>query len=290
MINTAPRSGLGWVWIGPATLLFLGVMIVPLLMTFLLTFYSWSSTAGIVVGFSWANWAEVLGDPYFFTVLWRTLHYSTLSTLIVLLVGVPEAIIIARMSKRWRGFCLLAIVGPLLVSVVARTLGWTLLFGGANGLVNQLLMHLGLIRYPLPFMFTSTGTIIALAHVLMPMMVLSVSASIQKINPQIENAARSLGAPYHVVMRRIVLPQILPGILSGTLIVFAMAASSFATPAIIGGRRLKVATTLIYDEFTNTLNWPLGAVIAVLLLVGLVAIFVGCNALMARRGGQGGAR
>ncbi len=101
------------------------------------------------------------------------------------MVGVPEAIIIARMSKRWRGFCLLAIVGPLLVSVVARTLGWTLLFGGANGLVNQLLMQLGLIRYPLPFMFTSTGTIIALAHVLMPMMVLSVSASIQKINPQI---------------------------------------------------------------------------------------------------------
>ncbi len=90
-------------------------------------------------------------------------------------------------------------------------------------------------------------------------------------------------------MRRIILPQILPGILSGTLIVFAMAASSFATPAIIGGRRLKVATTLIYDEFTNTLNWPLGAVIAVLLLVGLLAIFVGCNALMARRD-QGGAR
>jgi putative spermidine/putrescine transport system permease protein len=85
------------------------------------------------------------------------------------------------------------------------------------------------------------------------------------------------------VLRRIVLPQAMPGVLSGAIIVFALAASAFATPAIIGGRRLKVAATLAYDEFLNTLNWPLGAAVAVLLLVALVVVTLGCNALIERR-------
>ena len=85
------------------------------------------------------------------------------------------------------------------------------------------------------------------------------------------------------VFRRIILPQIMPGVLSGAIVVFALAASAFATPAIIGGRRLKVASTLAYDEFLNTLNWPLGAAVAVLLLVALAAIIVGSNRLIERR-------
>ena len=88
------------------------------------------------------------------------------------------------------------------------------------------------------------------------------------------------------VLRRIVLPQVMPGILSGAIIVFALAASAFATPAIIGGRRLKVASTLAYDEFLNTLNWPLGAAVAVLLLVALGAIVVGASRLVERRYAQ----
>ena len=113
--------------------------------------------------------------------------------------------------------------------------------------------------------------VVALAHVLMPFMVLSVWAALQRLDPQIENAAVALGAGPLTVLRRIVLPQVMPGMLSGAIIVFALAASAFATPAIIGGRRLKVASTLAYDEFLNTLNWPLGAAVAVLLLVALVA-------------------
>ncbi len=132
-------------------------------------------------------------------------------------------------------------------------------------------------------MFTETGVIVALAHVLMPFMVLSVWAALQKLDQQVENAAASLGASHVTILRRIVLPQIMPGLLSGGIIVFALAASAFATPAIIGGRRLKVAATLAYDEFLNTLNWPLGAAVAVLLLVGLVAIIIGSNLLIEKR-------
>ncbi len=132
-------------------------------------------------------------------------------------------------------------------------------------------------------MFTETGVVVALAHVLMPFMVLSVWTALQVIDPAVENAALSLGAGPLTVMRRVVLPQAMPGILSGAIIVFSLAASAFATPAIIGGRRLKVASTLAYDEFLNTLNWPLGAAVAVLLLVLLAAIVVGSNALVERR-------
>ena len=132
-------------------------------------------------------------------------------------------------------------------------------------------------------LFSMTGMVVALAHVMMPFMVLSVWAALQRVDPQIENAALSLGASPLTIIRRIVLPQIMPGVLSGAIIVFSLAASAFATPAIIGGRRLKVAATLAYDEFLNTLNWPLGAAVAVLLLVALVMIVVGSNALIERR-------
>ena len=159
-------------------------------------------------------------------------------------------------------------------------------FGGNSGLVNKALAALGLISAPLPFMFTETGMVVALAHVLMPYMVLAVWAALQRLDPQIENAAVALGAGPFTVLRRIVLPQVMPGILSGAIIVFALAASAFATPAIIGGRRLKVAATLAYDEFLNTLNWPLGAAVAVLLLVALVLIVVGASRLVERRYAQ----
>ena len=254
-------------------------------MTVLLAFYDWGQYKGIVAEFTLKNFREIFSDSYFLEVFLRTLRISVLVTLFAILIGVPEAYILNRMSPAWRGLCLLAILGPLLVSVVARTLGWALLLG-SNGLVNRGLMALGLIGQPLEFMFTETGVVIALVHVLIPFMILAVWASLQRLDPQIENAALSLGASRLTIWRRVILPQIVPGILSGSIIVFALAASAFASPAIIGGRRLKVAATLAYDEFLNTLNWPLGAAVAVLLLAALVILTVGANRLVERRYSQ----
>src|SRR5260370_29706506 len=120
-------------------------------------------------------------------------------------------------------------------------------------------MSLGLLGSRLRFMFTETGMVVALADVMMPFMVLSVWAALQRVDPQSENAALSLGAGSLTIIRRIVLPQIMPGVLSGAIIVFSLSASAFATPALIGGRRPKVAAKLAYDEFLNPLNLPLGA-------------------------------
>ena len=270
---------------GPALLVFLGLVLIPLGMTVLLSFYDWGQYKGIVPDFTLKNWREIATDSYFLEIFLRTFRIAILVTLFAIVIGVPEAYILNRMSPGWRSLCMLAVIGPLLVSVVARTLGWALLLG-PNGLVNQGLIALGLVGTPLEFMFTETGVVVALTHVLIPFMILAVWASLQRLDPQIENAASSLGAGFVTIWRRVILPQIVPGILSGSIIVFALAASAFASPAIIGGRRLKVAATLAYDEFLNTLNWPLGAAVAVLLLVALVTIIVGSNRLIERRYAQ----
>ena len=282
-LTIMPQTRSAWTLVLPALGLFLAVVVIPLAMTLMLSFHDWGQYKGIEPVFILKNWHEIWSDSYFHEMFARTFRIAVLATLITMVLGAPEAYILNRMRAPWKGVFLLVILGPLLISVVARTLGWALLFGGKNGVVNMALMKIGLINTPLPFMFTETGVVIALAHVMMPFMVLSVWAALQKLDPQIENAALSLGASHFTVMRRIILPQIMPGLLSGGIIVFSLAASAFATPAIIGGRRLKVAATLAYDEFLNTLNWPLGAAVAILLLVALVIIVVCSNALIERR-------
>jgi putative spermidine/putrescine transport system permease protein len=280
------RLALPYLLTAPALLLFVGVVLAPLAMTVILSFNDWSMTRGIVPVFTLKNWREVFGDGYYYGIFFRTLRTAALVTLITAVLGAPEAYVLNRMRNPWKGLFLLVVLAPLLISVVARTLGWALLFGGETGLINKSLLGVGLIAAPIPFMFTETGVIIALSHVLIPFMVLAVWAALQRLDPQVENAARSLGAGPAVALYRVVLPQIMPGLLSGAIIVFALAASAFATPAIIGGRRLKVASTLAYDEFLNTLNWPLGATVATLLLIALVAIIVGSNRLIERRYAQ----
>jgi putative spermidine/putrescine transport system permease protein len=267
---------------GPALLLYAVLLLVPLAATALLSLHSFGLYKGIENVYNLANYRDVFGDSYFYEIFGRTFRIALLVTLISALVGAPEAYILNRMRAPWRGIFLLVALGPLLISVVSRTLGWALLFG-STGLVNQALMGVGLVAEPLQFMYSETGIVIALTHVLVPFMVISVWASLQRLDPQVENAAVSLGAAPLTVLRRIILPQAMPGILSGGIIIFALSASAFATPAIIGGRRLKVAATLAYDEFLNTLNWPLGAAIAILLLVANIVIIVGCNRLLERR-------
>ena len=237
---------------------------------------------GIQDVYSPKNYLEVFSDSYYLEIFGRTALMSAIVTVLCVLFGVPETLIISRMRGRWKGVFLLIILAPLLISVVVRTLGWSILMGN-NGLINKLLMALHVVDEPLRLAFTMTGVTIAMVHVMVPFMVISVWASLQKLDPQVENAGLSLGASQSTVFRRVVLPQLLPGILSGSIIVFALSASAFATPALLGGRRLKVVATAAYDEFLNTLNWPLGAAIAVVLLVANVVIIVGCNRWVERR-------
>ncbi|KND59358.1 ABC-type spermidine/putrescine transport system, permease component I [Candidatus Burkholderia verschuerenii] len=271
-----------WLLSGPVLLLFVGLLLVPLVLTLTLSFRVFSDTAGIQAAHTLANYWEVVSDPYYSTIFLRTAGLAFAVTLLSIVLGVPETIVLARMKKSWQSLCLLIVLGPLLISVVVRTLGWQILLGN-NGVLNNILQALHITDEPIRLVFTMTGMIIALTHVLVPFMVMSVWATMQKLDPQVEWAGRSLGGSPLKVFQRVILPQIMPGVLSGSIIVFALSASAFATPALIGGRSLKVVATAAYDEFLGTLNWPLGATIAVLLLIANVAIVMGCSRLAERR-------
>jgi putative spermidine/putrescine transport system permease protein len=132
-------------------------------------------------------------------------------------------------------------------------------------------------------LYTPIAVVVALVHVMLPFMVIPVWTSLQKLDPQVENAALSLGASRFTVLRRVVLPQVLPGLLSGGLIVFALSASALAIPGLLGGRRLKMVATLIYDEYLHELNWPLGAAIALALLLVNLAVMATTTALIEGR-------
>ena len=280
--NSTTRATAPWGLSAPAMLLFAGILLAPLLLTAALSFNAFEGMRGIQSYYTWANYVEVLSDSYYLEIFARTGLMSLGVTVLCVLIGVPETLILGRMRAPWRGLFLVVILGPLLISVVVRTLGWSILLGN-QGMINSALESLGVVDSPIRFLFSMTGVVIALTHVMLPFMIIAVWSALQKLDPQVEHAGRSLGASPVTSLLRVVFPQLLPGVLSGSIIVFALSASAFATPAIIGGRRVKVVATAVYDEFLNSLNWPLGAAIAVMLLLANIAVIVGSNRIIERR-------
>lgn len=247
----------------PAALLFGALVLTPLLLTVLLSFNEYEYATGRAHGFTFAHYAAVLGDPYYLEIFVRTFRVAGLATAICVVIGVPEAYILSRMGTPWRSVFLLVVLAPLLVSVVVRAFGWSMLLG-PEGPVNDLLAMLGFGRRR---MLYSEGTVVvALVHVMLPFMVIPVWTSLQKLDPAVEQAALAFGASRMTAVLRVVAPQILPGILSGSLIVFGLSASAFAIPGLLGGRRLKMVATIVYDQYLSDLNWPLGAAVAIILL------------------------
>lgn len=269
-----------WLMSAPALLLFATLVLVPLAMTLALTFYRFDPAVGPIAAFDFHNYVEVLGSSYFHTIFLRTFGIALLTTVLCVAIGTPEAYVLSRMRDPWRSLFLLVILAPLLVSVVVRAFGWSMLLN-TNGLVNQAFALFGLGPYKLEY--TTFAIVIALVHVMLPFMVIPVWTALQRLDPQTENAALSLMASPATTLRRIVLPQLVPGILSGSLMVFGLSASAFAIPGLLGGRRLKVAATAVYDQFLSSMNWPLGATIAVLLLVANLVVMLTYYRVLERR-------
>jgi putative spermidine/putrescine transport system permease protein len=273
------RNSLPYWLTAPSVLVMLAFVALPLVLTLSLSLYPFTPGVGVGEGLTAVHYADIAQDEYFHTIFIRTFAMALLITALCILLGVPEAYVLSRLSSRWRAVSMVIVLGPLLISVVVRTLGWAVLLG-SEGVINKSLLALGWIDAPIRMMYTFTGVVVALVHVLVPFMVLAVWASLQKLDAATEQAAESLGAGWGTVLARIVFPQVIPGVLSGGLIVFALSASAFATPAIIGGRRLKVVPTTIYDEFLGNLNWPLGAALAVALVSVVLAVSLGLNRLV----------
>ena len=280
-MNAAVNKSTPWWLSGPALLLFTVLLLVPLALTGVLSFNVYDPATGPKSGeFTLDHYVHLFTDSYYYGIFWRTFWISGLVAILCVLIGTPEAYVLSRMRNPWRSILLLVVLAPLLVSVVVRAFGWSMLLG-PEGLVNGLLKLVGI--GPMRILYTETAIVIALVHVMLPFMVIPVWTSLQKLDAGVENAALSLRATPFTTLRRIVLPQVMPGILSGSLSVFGLSASSFAIPGLLGGRRLKMVATVVYDEYLHELNWPLGAAIALTLLVANLVVMLSYNRLVEGR-------
>ena len=281
LLSEMRQGGRGYWLSAPALALYIGLLVLPLGLTLVLSFNVFDYQVGVKSdSYTLANYMAVVTDSYFYEIFLRTFWISALVTLLCVLIGVPEAFILSRMGTPWRSIFLILILTPLLISVVVRAFGWSLLLG-ADGLINQVIQFMG--GRPVKLLYTPFAVVIALVHVMLPFMIIPVWTSLQKLDPTAEQAALSLGASQAKVMRLIVLPQVMPGVLSGSLIVFGLAASSFAIPGLLGGRRLKMVATVIYDQYLSELNWPMGATLAVALLLVNLLVMLSWNRMIEGR-------
>lgn len=221
-----------------------------------------------------ANYLHFFSDAFYIDILWRTLKLGLTVTALTLLLGYPVAYFLARTRLPGKNWLRLAVITPLLVSVVIRAYGWLILLSD-RGLVNQAIIGLGLLDHPVKFMFTYKGVIIGVTHVYLPFMVLSLIGVIENINPSLEDAAENLGANWIRRFFWITLPLSLPGIVAGSLLVFSLSIATYVTPEILGGPAMLVISTLVYQQIMVVLDWGFGAAMAgILLFMTLLVILV----------------
>jgi putative spermidine/putrescine transport system permease protein len=272
-----------WLLVGPVLILFVAVFAIPMLVLFASSLHR-LNTATMIVGdrFTLFNYARFLFDRFYLGVLLTTLRISILVSLICLLTGYPVAMYLKYAPPRERGILMLLIVSPLIVSLVIRSFGWVIILG-PRGVVNSVLMALGIIGSPLTLLYTETAVIVGLAHVFYPFMVLSIYSALQNIDPAVDRAARNLGADPFRTFWWVTFPLSIPGVVAGSLIVFALSVSSFVTPTLLGGPWVKMVAYLAWEQNMSVLDWPFAAAISVILLIVTCGIMFTYNRVMERR-------
>jgi len=282
------RRGLGVAaLVVPLALVMLAGYFGPLLQSLGNSFHP-NTPAGIdVAHWTLANYFR-LADPYYFGIFLRTLRISVVVTLVSAVLAYPVAIYITRLGRRAQAMMLLLYMAPWLVSVVVKAFGWSLLLRG-NGLVNQALRGLGLIDSPLQLMFNETGIVIGLVHGHLLFVLLPLWVALGSLDPNLRWAAGNLGARPAEIFRRVTLPLTLPALVAGAVINFTMNMAAFATPALLGGSRVRVMSYVAYEANLVELNWPFGGALAVALLILTLAL-VWFGQRLARIGNRGSFR
>jgi putative spermidine/putrescine transport system permease protein len=231
-----------------------------------------SVTAQTGGDFTTDNYTTVLADAFYWRVAANTIVLSSVVALLSVLFAYPIALYLSRTRSRWRGFLTALAIAPLLTSTVIRTYGWMVILGD-QGLVNGVLMGMGLIDRPFRLSNNYLGAGIAMTEILMPFAILVIMGGLGRLRPDVEEAAAVHGASARQVFLKVILPLSMPAMATAAILVFALAISSFVTPRLMGGGRVFVLGTEIYTEAAITLNWPLAATLSVLLL-GLFVIFM----------------
>lgn len=216
---------------------------------------------------------QLVFQPLYLRIFQKSFVIAGIATLICLLLGYPFAYLIARMQGRFKNILLMLIIIPFWTSSLIRSYALIAMIK-AKGLLNTLLIALGIISQPLPLLFTNTAVMIGLVYNLLPFMILPILTNVERLNYQLVDAARDLGANRITTFRRIILPLTLPGIIAGCILVFLPAMTIFYIPDILGGAKSILLGNLIQNQYLIAQNWPMGSALSTMLTLILAALIV----------------
>lgn len=276
------NQGFYWLLLLP-TLLFLGVFLVlPLIFLIALSFRDVDSTLNILDSYSLSNYIDVFTSSIYLETIVSTLWVAFITTMLCLLLAYPAAYLLARApSNKLRALFYILLVSPLFTSVVIRTFAWIVLLA-QNGLLNKVLLNLNIIEEPLSLLWNMKAVVIAYIQVMLPFAVIPIATSLSETDPNFRNASMSLGAGRIQSFIKVTLPMTIPGMITGAIIVFSLAAGSYITPLLVGGRMQPILPLSIYQQVMQVFNLPLAAAMSISLL-GMVIIIVGFLGLVLKR-------
>ena len=236
-------------------------------------------------GWTLQYYQSLLNDPVALIVFINTVKLAATVTLVTLVVAYPLAFLMSARGG-WVGSVLLAaILFPFWISILVRTYAWMVLLG-REGVLNSLLMWLGLLNAPLELLYNRIGVHIGMVYVLLPLMTLPIYSSMQNFDRNLIRAAHSLGCGPIESLRRVYVPLTMPGVAAGSLLVFMMSLGFFITPAIMGGTGDITIAMLVEQTVNQDLNWSSGAAMSSVLLLITLTIFVGSRRILQRGSGD----
>ena len=216
------------------------------------------------------NYRFLLEDDLYWISYLKSIRIAFISTCLCLLIGYPMAYAIARAAPAWRNLFLFLVILPFWTSFLLRVYAWMGMLS-TNGVINNLLLSIGLIDQPLKLLYTDFAVYLGIVYSYLPFMILPLYANLERLDYSLNEAAADLGARPLAVFRDITLPLSLPGIIAGSLLVFIPALGEFVIPALLGGLDSLMIGRTLYDEFFTNRDWPLSSAVAIILLLILVA-------------------
>ncbi|MBW7969782.1 ABC transporter permease [Bradyrhizobium sp. BR 10289] len=270
----------------PSALLFALFFFLPIGLMAVMSVLTGNPVVMPKVAFTMRHYVRMIDDPFYLEVIWTTIRIGLVTTLVALAIGYPLAHWMARIKSRTgHALLLMAVLAPMLTGIVVRTFAWMTLLSD-KGVVNQTLMSLGLISQPLKLMYTETGIVVGLVHIYVPFMVLTLTGVIGRIDERLEQAAENLGASPFRAFIEVTLPLSLPGILAGSLLVFALAISAYVTPILLGGFQIMTLPILIYQQISANFNVGFAAALGIVLLIISLILVIAYNRALGLVSGQ----
>ncbi|MEG2349934.1 MAG: ABC transporter permease [Hungatella sp.] len=248
----------------PGTIFIAFFMLIPLCSLIFKTFFNENGS------FSLAEYVKLCSSTYFKQVFLRSIKLSLISTVICAFLGFPTAYYISKYSKN-KGMLMALAVFPMFTSPVIRSFSWMVILG-KKGFVNTTLVNLGLIAKPISMLYNEFSMVIGFVQLFLPLMILSLIGVMDNISEDLNLAACNLGATRLGAFRHIVLPLSIPGLVTGSVLVFTGCLTAYTTPQLLGGTDTRVLATMIYQQAMSLGDWTQASVIAVIMILITITV------------------